>query len=200
MSHIADLVHAHELEKDVQSAASWKKDSVEVKAASELCDATMKGLDSDKENSDNEVKPKQKHACNQLLEIVQQRNVMDLKQLEKARELDERPHRELQQLQQHSLDTQQNMLTGFEKLTAGVTVLVEAQAKQAAEDNRRRYEESEHRREDAERRAAESERHASLLLALTNNKNWCNFFPFTTIHPSLPKGNQNTKHLTLHHQ
>jgi hypothetical protein len=57
---------------------------------------------------------------------------MDSKQLEKARELDERRHRELQQLQQRSLDTQQNMLTGFEKLTAGVTALVEAQAKQAA--------------------------------------------------------------------
>jgi hypothetical protein len=44
MSQIADLVHAHELEKDVRSAASRKKDSVKVKAASELRDAAMKGL------------------------------------------------------------------------------------------------------------------------------------------------------------
>jgi hypothetical protein len=55
--------------------------------------------DSDKENiSDDEVKPKKKH-CNQLLEIVQQCNATDVKRLRKAREVNEKQHVELQQLQ-----------------------------------------------------------------------------------------------------
>jgi hypothetical protein len=114
-------------------------------------------VDSDKENDADNVKPKQKHGHNQLAEIVNQRNTTDAKWLEKARKLDEQRHAEMQQLQQCSIDLQENLLVGLGKLADRINILVQSQAKLAAAeancmeiDNHHRYEESEHRREDTE--------------------------------------------------
>jgi hypothetical protein len=72
----------------------------------------------DKENiSDDEVKPKKKH-CNQLLEIVQQCNATNVKRLQKAREVNEKQHVELQQLQQHLINLQK-FCYGFWKAYQG---------------------------------------------------------------------------------
>ncbi|KAJ6562278.1 hypothetical protein B0H19DRAFT_1259868 [Mycena capillaripes] len=72
--------------------------------------------ESDKENqdgSDEESKPKRKHGRNQLVEVIKHRNTADAKQLEKARRLDEQRHEQMQQLQQCSIDLQENLLDGF---------------------------------------------------------------------------------------
>jgi hypothetical protein len=124
-------------------------------------------VDSDKENmSDDEIKPKKKRR-NQLLEIVQQRNAADSERLQKAWERDEKRHTEFQQLQQCSIDLQENLVVGFGKLNEGINTLIHAQEA----ESRRRIEELERRRKDAERRAAEAERYAGLLQALASNRN-----------------------------
>jgi hypothetical protein len=103
-----------------------------------------------------------------LVEVIKHRNAADAKQLEKARRLDEQRHEQMRQLQQRSIDLQENLLNGFGKLADGINTLVQAQANATAD---RRYEESECRREEADRRATEAERFASLLQALHRN-NW----------------------------
>jgi hypothetical protein len=84
--------------------------------------------------------------------------------------MDEKRHANMQQLQQRSVELQENILAGFRRLTQGIKALVQAQAEA---ENRRRYEESERRRKDGEQRAAESEPQASLLQALAgSHNNW----------------------------
>ncbi|KAJ7849026.1 hypothetical protein B0H13DRAFT_2361530 [Mycena leptocephala] len=144
--------------------------------------AHAEASDSEKENEEttnDDFKPKRKRGRNQLVEIVKHRNAADAKRLEKARQLDEQRHTEMRQLQQRSINLQENIVTGFGKLAEGINTLVQAQATLAAAeanrvemDNRRRHEESERRRDEAERRAAEAERHASLLQALVTRNNW----------------------------
>ncbi|KAJ6568690.1 hypothetical protein B0H19DRAFT_1349307 [Mycena capillaripes] len=150
LSQVVELVDARELQKGEKSAAS--------------------------QTSDDDLKPKRKRGRNQLVEIVKHRNATDAKRLEKARKLDEQRHTEMQQLQQRSINLQENLVTGFGKLAEGINTLVQAQATLAAAeanrvemDNRCRHEESERRRDDAERRAAEAERYASLLQALATH-------------------------------
>jgi hypothetical protein len=68
--------------------------------------------------------------------------------------MDEKRHANMQQLQQRSVELQENILAGFRRLTQGIEALVQAQAEV---ENRRRYEESERCCKDAEQHAAESE-------------------------------------------
>jgi regulator of RNase E activity RraB len=44
LTQVVELFHAHELKKNEKFTAAWKKDGVNVTAASELCDAAMKSL------------------------------------------------------------------------------------------------------------------------------------------------------------